>query len=798
MKRSLPAGSERQQTKQTQPVADAVYSENALSFVDNRPEALAQRKLRETINASPKMLAQRKLAEAMNNSPRMVAQRKLHASMNRPAKQLQAAPEEEFLQGKFEAVQRIEEEEPLQGKFAPQSPAQLEQQPVTKPNNTGLPDNLKSGIESLSGMSMDNVNVHYNSSQPAQLNALAYAQGTDIHVAPGQEQHLPHEAWHVVQQAQGRVQPTMQMKDGVSVNDDAGLEHEADVMGRALTSAAQRRDEPEAYPSQGKLATVKQTKTIQRLMDISTFKQSTDLGLNRVSIVEIDNKLEVYHKFKEKNSERLYFGYVSEEQEETHKKEVELLNSLKKEIQRYIDEKGPNHVRVPPVQRLLDDVNYTLGYHDRKLQTPEEVKGMIENNPDQNNTVNLLLETAYAPSVIPEVKKYFTKAENTYKALLMAGLAEKEYLKYYLDGNFIDNEGITTIQLFPKGKNLSIPQCQAIDEFVTKVTTLSTMKELFSQRFDIDKDKIKGLEVGKPTAGDDKIKAEVDWDLAGLKQAYNVMKMLPDGHAASNTSLNNFKRFQGGGGWYGDNNTVSIGYDNLNSKSGDKRTLGDRWRGEGQDVFMDKNNFDATVRHEVGHAVDAKHKFSDSYCIGNANGGDWKEYTGGLEMVQAYLTMSNSKLAQHEACVGVVKMEIAKLITGTDTVDNVKAAVIKHMTELSSRHAIEFKQDIVKNDAIFSDMQKANLKKPWNSSESKSIAGRTFVYSNDTKLSSYDSAARARQVSNYQFRAPAEWFAEAYAAYYQPNTSKPGHGEALRDRDRTTFAWFQNNVDKSL
>lgn len=74
-----------------------------------------------------------------------------------------------------------------------------------KPNNTGLPDNLKSGVENLSGFSMDDVKVHYNSSQPAQLNALAYAQGTNIHIAPGQERHLPHEAWHVAQQKQGRV-----------------------------------------------------------------------------------------------------------------------------------------------------------------------------------------------------------------------------------------------------------------------------------------------------------------------------------------------------------------------------------------------------------------------------------------------------------------------------------------------------------------------------------------------------------------------------------------------------------------
>jgi hypothetical protein len=82
---------------------------------------------------------------------------------------------------------------------------------------------------------MDDVKVHYNSDKPAQLNAHAYAQGTDIHLASGQEKHLPHEAWHVVQQKQGRVRPTMMMKAKVPINDDQGLEKEADIMGaRAL------------------------------------------------------------------------------------------------------------------------------------------------------------------------------------------------------------------------------------------------------------------------------------------------------------------------------------------------------------------------------------------------------------------------------------------------------------------------------------------------------------------------------------------------------------------------------------
>jgi len=103
-------------------------------------------------------------------------------------------------------------------------------------NTSGLPDKLKSGIENLSGYLMDDVKVHYNSSKPAQLKAHAYAQGSDIYLASGQDQHLPHEAWHVVQQKQGRVKPTVQLKK-THINDDESLEKEADVMGAKALSA---------------------------------------------------------------------------------------------------------------------------------------------------------------------------------------------------------------------------------------------------------------------------------------------------------------------------------------------------------------------------------------------------------------------------------------------------------------------------------------------------------------------------------------------------------------------------------
>jgi hypothetical protein len=151
---------------------------STFQFVDNRPEAITQMKMKDMLNNSAQNKQAIQLQKMINN-------------------------------GSSETQQTIQKKE----------------------NNTGLPDNLKTGMENLSGMSMDDVKVHRNSAKPAQLQAHAYAQGTDIHLGPGQEKHLPHELGHVVQQKEGRVKPTMQMKGKVNVNDDTGLEKEADVMG---------------------------------------------------------------------------------------------------------------------------------------------------------------------------------------------------------------------------------------------------------------------------------------------------------------------------------------------------------------------------------------------------------------------------------------------------------------------------------------------------------------------------------------------------------------------------------------
>ena len=205
--------------------------------VNTRPDAIAHQKRQEAANNSPQIMELMALQEMANNSPQV-----------KRSAQLQAMADD-----------HIAQQQGIQKKVGPER--------GQKENNTGLPDDLKTGIENLSGMSMDDVKVHYNSDKPAQLQAHAYAEGTDIHVGPGQEKHLPHEAWHVVQQKQGRVKPTVQMKGKVNVNDDAGLEKEADVMGEKAAQVVGNGQNSGTVPGSLVPAPM-ETSTVQRLEEV--------------------------------------------------------------------------------------------------------------------------------------------------------------------------------------------------------------------------------------------------------------------------------------------------------------------------------------------------------------------------------------------------------------------------------------------------------------------------------------------------------------------------------------------------
>lgn len=98
---------------------------------------------------------------------------------------------------------------------------------IQKKNRTGLSDSMKASLERKTGIPADDLRVYRNSPIPAQMDALAISEGSNIHLGPGNDRFLMHELGHWVQKKQGRV-TAFHTENGVPVNDDPTLETEAD------------------------------------------------------------------------------------------------------------------------------------------------------------------------------------------------------------------------------------------------------------------------------------------------------------------------------------------------------------------------------------------------------------------------------------------------------------------------------------------------------------------------------------------------------------------------------------------
>jgi hypothetical protein len=151
--------------------------------------------------------------------------------------QLDEGPEleEEELQLKADSTAQLDEGPELE-----EEELQMKADPVQRKGK--LPEGLQMKMENAMGADFSGVNVQ-ESSKASDIGALAYTQGNDIHFAPGQynpdsssgQELIGHELTHVVQQREGRVQPTTESK-GIPINDDPGLEQEADSIGKKAAS----------------------------------------------------------------------------------------------------------------------------------------------------------------------------------------------------------------------------------------------------------------------------------------------------------------------------------------------------------------------------------------------------------------------------------------------------------------------------------------------------------------------------------------------------------------------------------
>ncbi len=137
-----------------------------------------------------------------------------------------------------------------------------------------LPEDIQKGAEDLSGQDLSDVRVHYNAAEPARIDAHAYAKGKDIYIAPDQEKHLPHEAWHVVQQKQRGIEEVQAKKK--KKKEPSPSESEADSVSKKLRKKNKAR-QPSATKSK---ISVPKIKTKYGTFEFLSYKFTTHPGDN--------------------------------------------------------------------------------------------------------------------------------------------------------------------------------------------------------------------------------------------------------------------------------------------------------------------------------------------------------------------------------------------------------------------------------------------------------------------------------------------------------------------------------------
>jgi hypothetical protein len=111
-------------------------------------------------------------------------------------------------------------------------------------DTAAMPGPLRATMERTLGADFSDVRIRNPSARASELNAAAFTQGSEIHVAPGHwaphtskgRELLGHELGHVLQQRAGRVRTTATLASA-PLNDDPGLEREADAIGARASAA---------------------------------------------------------------------------------------------------------------------------------------------------------------------------------------------------------------------------------------------------------------------------------------------------------------------------------------------------------------------------------------------------------------------------------------------------------------------------------------------------------------------------------------------------------------------------------
>lgn len=308
------------------------------------------------------------------------------------------------------------------------------------------------------------------------------------------------------------------------------------------------------------------------------------------------------------------------------------------------------------------------------------------------------------------------------------------------------------------------------------------LQRLMSQRFD--------FEVGGRDGG--------AWTADGLRRAWALLERLPPEHVEDNHSLDLLLRdnSEAGSGYYASSDQSAVlGYgEDLEEVGSYGEVMVD---GEDVGLHSSVNLFDTVLRHEIGHAVDEKVGVSTGYAATTDSAGAWQVYHSADAFVDAVIAASESGMDIYPD-PEAYEQALKHAISNTMDFDEALAALRDSGAIDEDVPDYEQCQDGPVDALLTTDLWSEDSS-PWYMNPSRpGVGGRRWQEAYSGEFVSYVAEAyESNAVSAYQFRAPYEWFAEAYACFYSDHPEVNGNevGSSLQGRDSATYAYIKNNID---
>jgi len=310
---------------------------------------------------------------------------------------------------------------------------------------------------------------------------------------------------------------------------------------------------------------------------------------------------------------------------------------------------------------------------------------------------------------------------------------------------------------------------KALDEMVAGMgdkTNRNVLEAAIEARFSLEfKQQLSSKLAGNGTA--DKTAPD-----KSVKRIYELLRKVPESHAADNPKIKAIERQQEdqGGAVYYYRGEIGLNCGRAGAKGSHNQgaqLCSPDYFPDGVDANCqpteeskkkDIRYFDWATLHEVGHAVDDNNTFMDKKQADSAFGG-WQVYSGVDETAAAAQSKFKYDLNY-----------IKEKLKGTNPAAAAKPGDRDQKSWDDAKDAVDKWVAKVLDYGLW-----------WDGAGSKEVAidGRVYQHMGDPnelppRLVSYELKARKRGIHGYQFRAPAEWFAELYAAYYM-GVLKPDH-----------------------